>query len=85
MRRVGRGLRGVELLLRDDLLVGELLHAREIGHGLLSIRVGGRDLRVDDLTLARRGLDLRLRLSGDAANARDRHARRRDPRRPARA
>ena len=71
-RRIGGGLRGVELLPRYDLLVGQLLETREVRDRLLPIRFRGGDLRVHDLTLARGGSHLRVRLAGHTATASDR-------------
>src|SRR5207245_579344 len=66
MRDIGRRLRGVELLLGDDLLGSELPGAGEIGVGLVGVGASGSDLRVERSALAGRALYLRLGLSGVA-------------------
>ena len=67
VRDIGSGSRGVELLLRNDLLGGELSGAREIGVSLVGVGAGGADLRVECGTLSGGALNLSLRLSGESA------------------
>src|SRR5690349_3864163 len=62
---IGLRLRGVEHLLGDDLLRGELPGASEIRVSLVGVGAGGTDLRIERSALTRGALNLRLRLSGE--------------------
>ena len=64
LRDGGSCLRGVELLVRDDLLGRQLTCARQILRSLVRVGAGGADLRVERGTLSSRALNLRLGLSG---------------------
>jgi len=69
VRHCRRGLRGVQLLLRDDLLVGELASAGQIEIGFVGVGARGANLCVESSSLSGGALNLRLRLPGEPTTA----------------